>query len=144
MVEQEEAKSRIGFQSINGLTTVYSSLAPVVSSYLWFTMNKTVLFIKDVVCTQDQVFAYCELGKVCLWCPPGPAGQCYFLSLSAGVRVAKTSTKNFSHSPDFKNVSLTPRMQITTLNTRQEIERTVNMPSAITDMLGREVKTRHW
>ena len=104
MIEQEEAKSRIGFQSVNGLT-VYSSLAPVVSSSLWFTMNKTVLFIKDVVCTQDQPFAYCELGKVCLWCPPWPAGQRYFPSLPAGVRAPflwpKHPLRAFSHSPDF-------------------------------------------
>lgn len=38
----------------------------------------------------------------------------------------KHPLRAFSHSPDFKNVSLTPRMQIATLNTRQEIERTVN------------------
>lgn len=70
-MEQEEVKFRIGFQSINGLTTLYSSLAPVVSSFLWFTMNKTVLLIKDAVYTQDQPSAYCEPDKVCL--VPSPA-----------------------------------------------------------------------
>lgn len=71
MIEQKEAKSRIGFQSINGITTVYSSLAPVVSSSLWFTMNKTVLFIKDVACTRTSLLPIVNYAKFVFSALPG-------------------------------------------------------------------------
>lgn len=98
-------------------------------------MNQTVLFTKDVVCTQDQPFAHRELAKLVSGALPDQlANATSFLSQQvSGPPSCGRNTRSlgaFSHSPGFTSVSLTPRLQIATLNGRRDVEGAVNTPIA--------------